>query len=312
MKMSVTQEEWFAASKQQRAAMFPLSQQSDEAANQLLQRCVQFARDNPSLALTLLYLGMSLMGLLFQTAVLYRFGLNVLPYLEISDFLLSALTHPEVVLLLLLMLLVVAGAFWIERWHRARSFRYAVSTEGNFERWWVPQPSVWMSLLFIIYMFLAAWSNGNSFAKDIRAGKGSQLEILLVYPLPHLGQKVLTLQHASLISRTASYLIIYHEGRVKVLPHSNIAALLPQIKQAQGSATPAPVKKAQTPITASETPTTKSETTTTQSETPPIKSETTATQSETPPMKSETTAAPTASEPAQQSHPKSAPKTSED
>lgn len=238
--MSVTQEEWLAASKEQRAGLFPLSQQSDLATNHLLQRCAQFAKDNPSLALTLVYLAMSLMGLLFQSALLYRFGLNVLPYLEITDFLLSALTHPKVVVVLLFMLLVVAAFFSFERRFRRTNFKYAVSTESSFQRWWVPQPALWMSLLFLTYLIMAAWSNGNSFAKDIRAGKGNKLEIFLVYPMPlkeQKQQKVQTLHNASLISRTASYLFIYHEDRVKVLPHANIAALLPELdKEASTSA----------------------------------------------------------------------------
>lgn len=240
---AVTLEQWQAASKAERAGLFPLSQQSDEATNQLCQRCVQFAKDNPSLALTLVYLAMSLMGLLFQTALLYRFGLNVLPYLEITDFLLSALTHPKVVVVLIFMLLIVAAFFSFERRFRRSNFKYAVSTESSFQRWWVPQPALWMSLLFLTYLIMAAWSNGNSFAKDIRAGKGNKLEIFLVYPMPlkeQKQQKVQTLHHASLISRTASYLFVYHEDKVKVLPHANIAALLPELDQevAAGKAKP--------------------------------------------------------------------------
>lgn len=227
--MPVTKEEWSAASKEQRAAMFPLSQQGDDAANQLMQRCGQFAKENPSLALTLLYLMMSLIGLLFQSALLYRFGLNVLPYLEITDFLLSALTHPKVVAVLIVMLLGVFAMFSFERRTRRNNFRYAVSTEASFQRWWVPKASLWMPLLFLIYLVMAAWVNGNKFAKDIRAGEGRKLEIQLVYPLQQNEQKTLLLQNASLISRTASYLFIYHEGRVKVLPHANIAALLPEL-----------------------------------------------------------------------------------
>ncbi|RVU35377.1 hypothetical protein EOE67_14470 [Rheinheimera riviphila] len=233
--MSVTHEQWLAATKAERAAMFPMSQHSDETTNQLLKRCQLFASENPSLTLTLLYLAISLMGLLFQTTLLYRFGLNVLPYLEISDFLLAALTHPEVVLALALMVSVFVVAIAFERHCRSRIFRYAQSTEKNFQRWWSPQPTLWMPLLLISYLVMAAWSNGNKLAKNIRADEGSKLEILLVYPMPQKEQKTLILQGASLISRTASYLFIYHENRVKVLPHSNVAALLPQDSSAAGS-----------------------------------------------------------------------------
>lgn len=243
---AVTLEQWQAASNAERAAMFPLAQQSDEATNQMLQRCGQFAKENPSLALTLVYLAMSLMGLLFQVSLLSKFGLNVLPYLEISDFLLSALTHPEVVALLAFMLVVLVGLFSFERWCRRKILRYAISTEISFQRWWVPQPLLWMPLMFMSYLIMAAWSNGHKLAKNIRTGEGSKLEVLLVYPIQQNNdQKVLKLQSAQLISRTASYLFIYHDNKVKVLPHANVAALLPEVvpEEAAKAATPATAQK---------------------------------------------------------------------
>ena len=91
----------------------------------------------------------------------------------------------------------------------------------------MPQPIVWMPALLLVYLILAAWSNGNEFAKNIRNGRGDQLDIMLIYPLDFAEQKMLQLRNASLISRTASYLFIFHQDRVKVLPHANVAALLP-------------------------------------------------------------------------------------
>jgi|GEM_PF-3209684 len=240
--MSVTHEQWLAATKAERAAMFPLSQRSDETTSHLLKRCQQFASENPSLTLTLLYLAISLMGLLFQTTLLYRFGLNVLPYLEISDFLLAALTHPEVVMVLALMVSVFVTLLAFERHCRKKMFRYAQSTESSFQRWWIPQPTLWMPLMFISYLVMAAWSNGNKLAENIRIGEGNQLEILLIYPLPQKEQKVMTLQGASLISHTASYLFVYHDDRVKVLPHANVAAILPALHQDKQAEVSTPVQ----------------------------------------------------------------------
>ena len=220
-------EKWLAASRTQRAELFPLSRQGDLAMHHLLHRVSRLIKENPSLSLTMLYLLMSLMGLLFQTFVLYRFGLNVLPYLEISDFLLSALTHPEVAAVLLFMVMFIVAVISLERWYRSKSLSYAVSTEASFARWWMPQPIVWMPALLLVYLILAAWSNGNEFAKNIRNGRGDQLDIMLIYPLDFAEQKMLQLRNASLISRTASYLFIFHQDRVKVLPHANVAALLP-------------------------------------------------------------------------------------
>lgn len=230
--MSQMQQQWQCASLEERAAMFPLSKQSDDAMRHFLLKTHTFAKENPSLALTLIYLLMSLLGLLFQAALLWRFKLNVLPYLEISDFLLSALTNPEVVMMLSLMLLMIFVLLMVERQARLRNFKYAMTTEANFQRWWVPAPALWMSLLFIIYLVLAAWGNGKAYANNILAGVGTQLDISLIYPMQQK-DKLMHLANASLISRTSSYLFVYHQQQVKILPHANIAAILPARQQNQ-------------------------------------------------------------------------------
>lgn len=57
-----------------------------------------FFLDNPTLALTLLYLYVTAVGMLYS-AVLYRkFGINIFDYAEIADFLLAALKNPEAIL----------------------------------------------------------------------------------------------------------------------------------------------------------------------------------------------------------------------
>jgi hypothetical protein len=253
--MAITQQEWQSASEDQRAAMFPLSKQNDDAIHQLLCKCQLFAKENPSLALTLCYLLLSLIGLLFQVALLFRFNFNVLPYLEITDFLLSALTNPEIIVVLSLMLLAVFALLVLERRTRRKNLKYAITTEANMQRWWMPAPAIWMSLLFSIYLILAAWSNGNVYANDIRAGLGTKLDISLIYPLQQK-DKVLHLASASLISRTSSYLFVYHQGQVKVLPHANIAALLPsQLKDKRQKDEPTKaLKAADLPVQATDRP----------------------------------------------------------
>jgi Ca2+/Na+ antiporter len=58
----------------------------------------EFFRDNPTLVLSLLYLYVTAMGLPYSAALYARFGINILDYSEISDFLLAAFKYPLVFL----------------------------------------------------------------------------------------------------------------------------------------------------------------------------------------------------------------------
>ena len=85
-------------------------------------------RDNPGLALTLGYIMASLVGLLFSWSLLHRFGLNIMDYTEVTDFLTAALREP--------LTFVVAGSaipvVYLLRW-------LAGSTTTC--RWWPWRPT---------------------------------------------------------------------------------------------------------------------------------------------------------------------------
>ena len=54
--------------------------------------------DNPTLALTLLYLYVTAVGMLYAAVLYGRFGINIFDYSEIPDFLLAAFKNPIVLL----------------------------------------------------------------------------------------------------------------------------------------------------------------------------------------------------------------------
>jgi hypothetical protein len=76
--------------------------------------------DNPTLALTLLYLYVTAVGMLYS-AVLYRsFGINIIDYSEIGDFLLAALKNSIAFLVLALQVLLYYATALYERRESAR------------------------------------------------------------------------------------------------------------------------------------------------------------------------------------------------
>jgi hypothetical protein len=70
--------------------------QRDEQKNTRGGKVVEFFRNNPTLVLTLLYLYVTAIGLIYSWVLYRRFGINIFDYSEISDFLLAAFKNPLV------------------------------------------------------------------------------------------------------------------------------------------------------------------------------------------------------------------------
>ena|SRR5215204_563364 len=94
-----------------------------------------FVSDNPTLVLTLLYLYVTGIGMLYSALLYRRFGINIFDYSEIADFLLAAFKNPIALLVvvvqvaLFLIARVVAG-IWMA-WIRTRSEREGVYEAGE-------------------------------------------------------------------------------------------------------------------------------------------------------------------------------------
>lgn len=225
------------------AAISPLATQHgdsyDQRFDQLIKRCGDYIAAQPTIVLTLGYLLCSLLGMLFVVLLFQQFGFEVLPYLEISDFLLAALSYPWTLLSLLGWLSFIALMVWFDRIIRRRFRRFAALTDRWYSEKYMSHNTLLYLLLPMLFFGSAADSNAKLLAKEIQAGNTAQLQLNLVYPLD--AQKTMSLQQVQLIARTSGYLFIYHQQQVKVIPHANVAALLPLTapKPAQPVATPA-------------------------------------------------------------------------
>jgi len=213
----------------------------DQKIDTFMKQAGRYLLAQPALLLTGSYLFCSLLGLIFVVSLFDKFAFAVLPYLEISDFLLAALSHPWTLVLLLLWTAGILLITWLDRLARQRFRRYARFSD----RFYQPQyqrPSLMMfACLPLLFLINAALAEANTVASAVKAGSTTKFELSLIYPLQDKG-KTLHLAQAQIIARSVSYLFVYHQQQIKVIPHANVAALIPQsipAKAAQTAITPA-------------------------------------------------------------------------
>lgn len=198
----------------------------DQLIDDVLSRCWRYLLAQPALVLTLSYLFCSLLGMLFVTSLFNQFDFDVLPYLEVSDFILAAVSHPWTLGYFLFCCVVVVVMFWLDRQVRQRFRRFARWVDLFYRPESYNATVCCFALIPMLFFFNSAFLEAKALASRIKANQQPQFQISLINPLQDL-QQTRRLEQAQVLARTVSYLFVYHQQQIKVIPHANVAALLP-------------------------------------------------------------------------------------
>jgi hypothetical protein len=227
-----------------------MDQQSDAE----LRTVGRFFLKHPSLVLTFGYLIASVMGLIFTLSLLDEFDFYVLPYLELTDFLLAAIAHPTTILNLIIGTVSVVVMLWIDRHCRRKYLKYALWIDKSYRS--TPFIPNWVlgAFTFAFYLYFASTVPVSKIAQAIKTHKADQYQLSLIYPIQPGGKEIRQLNEVQIITRTVSYLWIYHQDQVKLIPHANVAALIPVLnKETDKEADKKPKQKGDTSATADKT-----------------------------------------------------------
>ncbi len=183
-------------------------------------------RNNPGLTLTLGYVTASLVGLLFSWSLLRRFGLNILDYTEVTDFLIAALREPLTFVVAASAIPVVYLLRWLaglERkfWQRhpprtAMLKRYTRLAERAY-RDPLAETFILLAYAFLFIMLYSEWK-----ADQIRAGNGQRVDIEIGW------EDETSRVNRILVGGTTRFLFVYDidGGRMEAIPHESMLRVL--------------------------------------------------------------------------------------
>ncbi len=193
----------------------------------LLQRSRHLLQQHPALGLTLGYLFLTAVGMIYEWIFFNAFDLQIIDFADPGDFLLVAFRQPLLLLITLLSVWVVVRLIRRHERRRNRSARYRRWTDW-FQRkpWWPVAERILYVLLFVGYFIMLTASYADHSAERVLHGKGKKIRVeLTVDPSAKpgvTGGKVYTL-----LGSTTRYLLLYdlENHRTEVIPANNIARL---------------------------------------------------------------------------------------
>jgi hypothetical protein len=190
-------------------------------------------RDNPGLCLTVIYLFASVVGMVFHSLLLKRFGFNALEFSETSDFLMVVVREPLAVALALLgvpfYLVYTAAVGRAGEWARRKTNWLRASPEKRRKtiddlrrmRPWIQAAfiCVW-AVVFVQYYSL--WRS-----RQIRAGDFRKVTVHYKTDSPAAGG-ALSAEGLAVLGTTSRYVFFYDPAtkRSEVVPLDAIARLV--------------------------------------------------------------------------------------
>ena len=210
-------------------AMPHLALREQQLAGQL-RRLGRYFHREPAMALTLIYLITSMVGLLQIILLLDNFDINVMPHLELTDLMLAAVHHPLVMFYYLSFLLAIAAGFYLDKKLLRRWPLYCRWVDRYYEKSRLDRSLGFLALVMVGYMGLAALLGSGHQSRAIRDGQLPGYRADLAGPVMLGDQPVSQLVNVQVIANLSKYLWLYDSktNQVVMVPHESLLLLTPQ------------------------------------------------------------------------------------
>ncbi len=191
---------------------------------------------NPGLVITLTYLAISFLGLLFSWSLFGEFGVNIFNFTEVSDFLLAALREPMTFVMAASAMLVT----WILGWFGRLEVKHWATRNPTtrFGKLYtrsskaVAHHPITPLIIFVLYSYFFISLYGNWKAESIKAGVGQVIRVQLTEPIAgggvdgQTGDNVVI--EGILLGSTNKYLFLYDPDSkiTSAMPEENIVRVL--------------------------------------------------------------------------------------
>ena len=191
------------------------------------QRLKQYVRQEPAVVLSGLYLLTSLAGLLHLFFLLERFSVNILPHLELSDFLLGAIYYPNIFLYFFGFMLAVVMLILVDRWIRKRVSLYRKLLLKTPESFYAIPLSVMMGLMSFLYLYNASVIEAKNNYHDIVTPNTANFTLHFEAPTLLGDREITVLSSVKLIADLSKHLWIYDPSvqEVYALPHDSVVVM---------------------------------------------------------------------------------------
>jgi len=181
-------------------------------------------REHPTMLLTFCYFIITIIGVLYSYFFYKEFGINIIKFADLSDFLLASILEPKSVMIFISLIITTLLFYWLDLFLRKKYKGYGNFVENKFKSKYTDPIGYVLILVFYTTVLVEHVAIRNATA--VKSGTTDDFLVRISDPGEHQVEKTLSLLGSS--SRYV-YLFDSEQSESQVIPVENVSFMIKKI-----------------------------------------------------------------------------------
>jgi len=181
-------------------------------------------REHPTMLLTFCYFIITIIGVLYSYFFYKEFGINIIKFADLSDFLLASILEPKSVMIFISLIITTLLFYWLDLFLRKKYKGYGNFVENKFKSKYTDPIGYVLILVFYTTVLVEHVAIRNATA--VKSGTTDDFLVRISDPGEHQVEKILSLLGSS--SRYV-YLFDSEQSESQVIPVENVSFMIKKI-----------------------------------------------------------------------------------
>lgn len=181
-------------------------------------------REHPTMLLTFCYFIITIIGVLYSYFFYKEFGINIIKFADLSDFLLASILEPKSVMIFISLIVTTLFFYWLDLLLRKKYKGYGNFVENKFKSKYTDPIGYVLILVFYTTILVEHVAIRN--ANEVKSGTTDDFLVRISDPGEHQVEKVL-----SLLGSSSRYIYLFdsEQSESQVIPVENVSFMIKKI-----------------------------------------------------------------------------------
>ena len=181
-------------------------------------------REHPTMLLTFCYFIITIIGVLYSYFFYKEFGINIIKFADLSDFLLASILEPKSVMIFISLIVVTLFFYWLDLLLRKKYQGYGNFVEKKFKSKYTDPIGYLIILVFYTTTLVQHIAILN--ANEVKSGKTDEFLVRIADPGEHQVEKSL-----SLLGSSSRYVYLFDNAasETQVIPVENVSFMIKKL-----------------------------------------------------------------------------------
>jgi hypothetical protein len=181
-------------------------------------------REHPTLLLTFCYFVITIIGVLYSYFFYQEFGINIIKFADLSDFLLASILEPKSVIIFISLIFITYFLYWFDFLLRKKYKGYGNFVEKKFKSKYTDPIGYIFILVFYTTFLVQSIAIRN--AEEVKAGKTDDFVVRISDPGEHQAETNL-----ALLGSSSRYLYLFNnkKSEAQVIPVENVSFMIKKV-----------------------------------------------------------------------------------